>query len=220
VDAGRSEWEGHVLSPTAFQSSYPNPYFNFNDIGGSVGGPIPLLKKTWFFAAYERNYAVSPTKISSTTNPHPSLYTGDFSGLSDSKKPLVPTDSKGVPLVTLTPQEIATDTIPDTNPKDPPGSLRFIMIPSRLLNPTVQALINTYFPKIGLTAPINPSNGRIPGGYQTILSGNSTQDLGTLRLDHDFSERNHLYGVYNASAQVNANTPVGQPLHRAWIDTK
>jgi len=201
-----------MFSPTAFQSNYPNPYFNFNDIGGSVGGPIPLLKKTWFFAAYERNYAVSPTKISSTTNPHPSLYTGDFSGLSDSKKPLVPTDSKGVPLVTVTPQEIATDTIPDTNPKDPPGSLRFIMIPSRLLNPTVQALINTYFPKIGLTAPINPSNGRIPGGYQTILSGNSTQDLGTLRLDHDFSERNHLYGVYNSSAQVNANTPVVNPF--------
>jgi hypothetical protein len=31
-------------------------------------------------------------------------------------------------------------------------------------------------------------------------------------LDHDFSERNHLYGVYNASAQVNANTPVVSPF--------
>jgi hypothetical protein len=194
------------FSPTAFQSKYPNPYFNLNDIGGSVGGPIPLLKKTWFFAAYERNYAVSPTKISSTTIPHPSLYTGDFSGLSDSKKPLVPAG------VTLTAQEIATDTIPDTNPSDPPGSLRFITIPSRLLNPTVQKLIDTYFPKIGLSAPINPANGRISGGYQTILSGNSIQDIGTLRLDHDFSERNHLYGVYNASAQVNANSPVVNPF--------
>jgi hypothetical protein len=201
-----------MFSPTAFQSKYPNPYFNFNDIGGSVGGPIPLLKKAWFFAAYERNYGVSPTKISSTTIPHPSLYTGDFSGLSDSKKPLVPTDAKGVPLVTLTPQEIATDTIPDTNPKDPPGSLRFITIPSRLLNPTVQALINTYFPKIGLSAPINPSNGQIRGGYQTILPGNSIQDIGTLRLDHDFSERNHLYGVYNASARVSATTAVTSPF--------
>ena len=35
---------------------YPSPYFNFNDIGGSFGGPIPGLKKTWFFMAYERNY--------------------------------------------------------------------------------------------------------------------------------------------------------------------
>jgi hypothetical protein len=193
------------FSPTAFQSTYPNPYFNFNDIGGSVGGRIPLLKKTWFFAAYERNYGVSPTKISSTTIPHPSLFTGDFSALKDSAKPLVPNG------VTLTPQEIATDTIPDTNPNDPPGSLRFVTIPSRLLNPTVQKLIDTYFPKIGLSAPINPANGRIPGGFQTILPGNSIQDVGTLRLDHDFSDRNHLYGVYNASAQVDSTTAVVSP---------
>jgi hypothetical protein len=198
-----------AFAPTAFQSKYPNPYFNLNDVGGSVGGPIPLLKRTWFFAAYERNYAVSPTKISSSTIPHPSLYTGDFSAVKDFAKPLVPTGPAGV---TLTPTEIATDTIPDTNPSDPPGSLRFITIPSRLLNPTVQALINTYFPKIGLSAPINPANGRIVGGYQTILPGNSIQDIGTLRLDHDFSERNHLYGVYNVSSQVSATLPVVSPF--------
>ena len=193
------------FSPTSFQSKYPNPYFNFNDIGGSVGGPIPLINKTWFFAAYERDYGVSPTKISSATIPHPSLFTGDFSALKDSAKPLVPAG------VTLTAQEIATNTIPDTNPNDPPGSLRFVTIPSRLLNPTVQKLIDIYFPKIGLSTPINPANGRIPGGFQTILPGNSIQDIGTLRLDHDFSERNHLYGVYNASAQVDATNAVVSP---------
>jgi hypothetical protein len=194
------------FSPTTFQSKYPNPYFNFNDIGGSVGGPIPLLKRTWFFAAYERNYAVAPVKIASNTIPHPSLYAGDFSALNDSAKPLVPSG------VTLTAQEIATDTIPDTNPNDPPGSLRFVTIPSRLLNPDVQKLISVYFPKIGLSAPINPNNGRISGGYQTILSGNSTLDIGTMRLDHDFSEKNHLYGVYNVSPHVNAMSPVVNPF--------
>jgi len=35
--------------PTQFASKYPTPYFNFNDIGASLGGPIPGLKKTWFF---------------------------------------------------------------------------------------------------------------------------------------------------------------------------
>src|SRR5438309_6257015 len=88
---------------------------------------------------------------------------------------------------------------------------RFIQIPLRLLNPTVQQLISTYFPKIGLSAPINRSNGRIVGGFQTILSGNSIQDIGTLRLDHDFSHQNDLYAVYNLSAQVNANSPVVSP---------
>src|SRR5439155_8896663 len=71
--------------------------------------------------------------------------------------------------------------------------------------------IGTYFPKIGLSAPINPANGRIVGGFQTILPGNSTQDIGTLRLYHDFSDRNHLYGVYNVSAQVNASSAVVSP---------
>jgi carboxypeptidase family protein/TonB-dependent receptor-like protein len=210
------------FSPTSFQSKYPNPYFNLNDIGGSVGGPIPLLKKTWFFAAYERNYAVAPTKISSSTIPHPSLYTGDFSGLTD--RPTDPADgcvlgsvisAKPVVIlpagVTLTSQEIARDTETVTD-CDGNTTQRYIHIPSRLLNPTVQALINTYYPKIGLSAPINPANGRIPGGYQTILPGNSIQDIGTLRLDHDFSARDRLTGVYNVSAQVNANTAVVPPF--------
>jgi len=190
------------FSPNSFQSKYPNPYFNLNDIGGSVGGPIPLLKKTWFFAAYERDYAVAPTQIASATIPHPLLYTGDFSALNDSAKPAVPSG------VTLTPQEIAANTIDDGTGS---GGRKFVTIPSRLLNPTVQALINTYFPKIGLSTPINPATGRIPGGFHTILRGNSTQDIGTLRVDHDFSERNHLYGVYNVSAQVDATLPVVSP---------
>src|SRR5882762_1639804 len=197
------------FSPNSFQSKYPNPYFNLNDIGGSVGGPIPLLKKTWFFAAYERNYAVAPTQVASATIPHPLLYTGDFSALDDTAKPVVPAN------VTLTPQEIATNTVPVTVTDDDGNTTttqRFIQIPSRLLNPTVQALINNYFPKIGLGTPINPANGRIPGGFHTILPGNSTQDIGTLRLDHDFSERNHLYGVYNVSAQVSASSPVVSPF--------
>ena len=190
------------FAPTAFQSSYPNPYFNLNDVGGSVGGPLPFLKKTWFFAAYERNYAVAPAKISSNTIPHPSLYTGDFSGLNDSAKPVVPASV----LAAMTPAEIASDTVVVN------GTTRFIRIPSEFLNPTVQGLISTYFPKIGLSAPINPANGRIVGGYQTILSGNSTQDIGTLRLDHDFSGRDHLYGVYNVSSQLAASTPVVNPF--------
>jgi len=206
--------------PTAFQSKYPNPYFNTNDIGGSFGGPIPHIKKTWFFTSYERDYDVNTVKFQSSTVPHPALYTGDFSGLTDrpntdptcvpgavtSAKPVVPSSvAPG-----LTAQEIATDTELVT---DCAGNTtqRFITIPSRLLNSSTQALINTYFPKIGTSAPINPANGRIIGGYQTILPGRSTLDTGVLRIDHDFSESNHLYGVYNVSSQISAQNPVVNP---------
>src|SRR6202034_3369307 len=74
------------FQPNAFASRYPTPYFNINDLGGSIGGPIKGLKRTWFFAAYERDYDFSPVNISSTRLPHPSLWTGDFSLMTDADK--------------------------------------------------------------------------------------------------------------------------------------
>jgi len=183
--------------PNALQSTYPNPYFNITDVGGSIGGPIPGVKKTWFFAAYERDWTIDQIKIQDTRAVHPALYTGDFSQLNDSAKPLVPAS------ISLTPAEIANNTITDAD-----GNMRFVTIPSRLLNPTVQALINNYFPKVGLTAPINPSNGRLLGGFHTILPSRSVTDTGTLRVDHDFGQNDHLYGVYNVSSQPSATAAV------------
>src|SRR2546423_15425019 len=81
------------FSPTPIQSKYPNPYFNITDVGASLGGPIPGLGKTWFFAAYERNWNVSPVSVTSNSLPHPTFWTGDFSLLTDdSLKPDVPSD--------------------------------------------------------------------------------------------------------------------------------
>src|SRR5882724_7950661 len=196
------------FSPSPLQPKYPNPYFNLTDLGGSVGGPIPGLGKTWFFAAYERNWNVAPVDLQSSNLPHPSLYTGDFSLVDDTNKPAVPKDPlTGRDLVTLTPAEIATDTV---------GGLdqQFITIPSRLLNPTVQNLISKYFPHVGLSAPIDSTTGVVSdgiNGYHTTLPGRSVRDLGTLRIDHDFNERNHIYGVYNAAANTTANTLVQAP---------
>jgi hypothetical protein len=51
------------FQPNAFAAKYPTPYFNINDLGGSLGGPVKGLKRTWFFAAYERDYDVSPVDI-------------------------------------------------------------------------------------------------------------------------------------------------------------
>jgi hypothetical protein len=192
-----------AFAPTPFQSKFPNPFFNITDIGGSLGGPIPGLRKTWFFAAYERDWTVAPVQVQSTTLPHPTLLAGDFSLVDDSVKPNVPSG------VTLTSMEKANDTV---------GGMgqQFIRIPSRLLNPTVQNLVNTYFPHIGLSAPIDPFTGQVSdpvtgGGYFTLLPGRSVQDLGTLRIDHDFSDNDHVYAVYNAAGQTLANTLVQAP---------
>ncbi len=189
--------------PSPFQSKYPTPYFNLTDLGGSFGGPIPFLKKTWFFAAYERNWNVAPVNVQSNNLPHPSLYTGDFSLVDDESKPAVPDPT------VLTPEEIATDTV---------GGLgeQFIRIPSRLLNPTVQNLVQKYFPKIGITAPIDSTTGQIggpndPSGFQTLLPGRAVRDVGTFRVDHDFTDLDHVYVVYNGAANTAANRLVQAP---------
>jgi len=186
------------FAPTAFQSSYPNPYFNITDIGGSFGGRIPGLKNTWFFAAYERDWTIAPVNIQSSLLPHPSLLAGDFSQVDPSIRPTIPQDI----LLQMTPQEIATDT---------DGAGKFITIPSRFLNSSVQKLVNTYYPHIGLGAPIDSATGHVPD-YQTLLSGRSVQDEGTLRVDHTFNDNNRIYGVYNASAQNSASTSVVAPF--------
>jgi hypothetical protein len=182
------------FAPTIFQPTFNKPFFNITDVGGSVGGPIPKLKNTWFFTAYEHDSSIEPSTASSSTLPHPTLLAGDFSLMNDSTKPAVGS-------AVLSQNEIATDTV---------GGLgkQFIRIPERLLNPITTKLIDLYFPKVGMSAPINPSLGTVAPHYTTSVPGHSYQDVGTLRIDHNFSDSNRIYGVYQVSAQNTALNPV------------
>lgn len=184
--------------PSPARPNYPNPYFNLNEFGGSFGGPVPGIKKTYFFAAYERQILNSPVYVRNTRLPHPSLLAGDFTKVNDSIKPLVPAG------VVLTPEEIAQNTLNGLG-------VRFTVIPQRLLNPTVAKLVQTYFPPASTSAPIDRSNGRLLD-FATNAPGTSRRNLGTLRVDHDFSESDRLYGVYNVQTQVWANGFVVSPF--------
>ena len=192
---------------------YPSPYFNFNDLGGSFGGPIPGLKKTWFFTAYERNYSRDSVQVTDNKLPHPSFWTGDFSPLIADPNNANPDILPDVPSgVTLTPTEIATDTYCDGWPNCTGDGLQFVKIPSELLNSNVQQLISKYFPKIDPSIPVNTSNGRIGELFQTLMPSLTTRDLGTLRVDHDFSDRDHVYGVLNEQAFSGGNSAVRSPF--------
>jgi carboxypeptidase family protein/TonB-dependent receptor-like protein len=192
---------------------YPSPYFNFNDVGGSVGGPIPGLKKTWFFMAYERNYSRDSVQVTDNRLPHPSFWTGDFSPLISNPNDMNPDILPAVPAnVTLTPGEIAADTYCDGWPTCTGTGEQFVIVPSRLLNSNVQQLVGKYFPKIDPSIPVNTSNGRIGELFQTLMPSNTTRDLGTLRIDHDFSDKDHVYGVYNAQAFNGGNSAVRTPF--------
>jgi len=67
ADTGQTGHEG--FRAQSVRRSLSHSYFNFNDFGGSLGGPFPGVKKTWFFTAYERNYARSPVIFSTISAP-------------------------------------------------------------------------------------------------------------------------------------------------------
>jgi len=181
-------------APTFDQPTFNKPRFNITDFGGAVGGPIPKVKNTWFFVAYEHNSSILPSSSTSTRVPHPTLLAGDFSLMDPSARP-------DVGSAVLTPDEIANDTVDGLG-------LKFNRIPQRLLNPVTTKLIDLYFPKIGSSAGIKASTGAVGPHYTANYPGHTGQHEGTLRIDHNFSERDRVYGVYHASAQTQATNPV------------
>ena len=108
--------------------------------------------------------------------------------MSDASKPVVPAG------VTLTPDEIAQDTV---------GGLgnQFIKIPARLMNPTTSKLV-----QLTSRRPASPRRSIRPmagwSTYFTNLPGTTRRNLGTLRVDHDFRETDRFYAVYNGQNQI------------------
>ena len=195
------------FTPDVNNPHFPTPYFNLNETGGSFSGPIPFSKeKTFFLTSYERRWDIVPTTFSSTTLPGPRLLLGDFSQLRNSSKPAVPAAVLGL----LTPTELANNVINLADPGDEPD-FRFIMIPQRLLNPTTQAIIQQYFPHVSLESPINNRNGRLIR-FSQRLNGLVTRNLFTTRIDHTFSDKDSIYGVYNFSTAGGSHSAVGNPF--------
>jgi hypothetical protein len=185
----------HNFTPNPANPDFPKPYYNLNEDGGSLSGPIPGSKKTFFLGSYERRWSLTPLRFSANNRlPGQRLLTGDFTALSNSRKPLVPADI----LPTLTAAELAGNTVCFPDPADcaaPDTTRRFTVIPPRLLNPTTAKFIDLYYPKSSLTAPVD-SLGRLQSFAQNV-NQNTTRDLVTARIDHDFSANDKFYAVYN-----------------------
>jgi hypothetical protein len=180
-----------LFTPTINSPVFLFPTFNLNETGGSIGGPVPFLnrEKTFFFGSYERRWDSEPFQYASfsPTLPSQRVLNGDFSQLPTANKPRVP--ASVLPL--LTPAELANNTVTSG------GYTRFITIPQRLINPGTSAILQTYFPHSSLNSPVD-GFGRLTQFVQN-LQGLAIRDLGTFRLDHTFSARNSIYGVYNVS---------------------
>jgi hypothetical protein len=180
---------------------FPEPFFNLNEAGGSVGGPVPWGdKKTFFLLSYERRWDLAPRQIRSSAIPSTPLLSGDFTGINNANKPAVP--AAALPL--LTPAELANNTIVVG------GTRRFITIPQRLLNPIALGVVG-YYPRTNPATNFNRTNGRLVDFVQNI-PGLLTRDLATLRVDHDFSASDKFYAVYNYQIRNGNRSPVLNPL--------
>ena len=154
-NSGLSAWSSgdlndlHQFTPNPSNPDFPKPYYNLNEDGGSFSGPVPGSKKTFFLGSYERRWSLTPLRFSASSRlPGQRLLNGDFTALSDSRKPLVSL----LPAGTLTPTEIANNTVGG-------AGVRFTTIPQRLLNPTTAKFISLYYPKSSLSAPVDSLGG-------------------------------------------------------------
>jgi len=193
--------QANFLPTTALQS-FPTPYFNLNEAGGSIGGPVPFAgKNTFFLLAYERRWDFAPVRVRASNIPTSLILNGDFTAINTANRPAVP--ASVVPL--LTPQELANNT------QVTGGTLRFISIPTRLLNPVALGIVNGYYPHSNPAAPFSRTTGRLTDFAQSF-GGLLTRDLSSFRLDHDFSAKDKFYAVYNFQARNGNRGLVASPL--------
>lgn len=181
-----------TFKPTGFRPKFETPYFNLNELGGSFSGPVPFARKrTFFLTSYERRWDLAPLTFRATDLPTSTFFGGNFSGLAATSRPAVPAEL----LPQLTADELANNTIVTGNAVTG-FTRRFNVIPQRLLNPIALAFVNTYYPNTG-NAPYNTANGRLSEEYYQNFPGLITRDLFTGRIDHDFSDKDKFYAVYN-----------------------
>src|SRR5581483_9546348 len=157
-------------------------------------------KRTFFLLSYERRWDLAPLALRSSSVPSTPLLSGDFTGITNSRKPAVP----AAILSLLTPAELSSNTVLVGTTR------RFITIPQRLLNPIALNIVN-YYPRTNPATPFNTTNGRLVNYVQNINSL-LTRDLGTLRVDHDFSDKDKFYAVYNYQVRSGRRALVLSPF--------
>src|SRR5215469_12711225 len=169
------------------------PYsFTQNQFGGAGGGPIEIPghsgePKTFFYAAYEgfRNSSLPPALF--YTTPTAAQLAGDFSAFSGqiynpysvSNGVTQPfrCDGAGNPLPAPGPTFIQAAGTPCNK------------IPSNMIDQNMVTYAQKVFPAPNLT---NSAQGN---GIDTT-STNTRQDTGTLRIDHQFSQRDNVWARY------------------------
>lgn len=180
--------------PTPDTPTFPKSKFNLNETGGYLSGPLPLTHgKTFFLVSYERRWDFGTATLRASNIPTSRILGGNFVDINPNNRPTV----SGAASALLTPAEVAANTCPSLGSTicGSSSTLRFVSIPTRLLNPIALGILN-YYPRANPNQPFSKSNGRLTSFVRNI-PGLLNRDLSTLRIDHDLSDRDKIFGVYN-----------------------
>ncbi len=225
VSSGTDKYRGSIYEYFRNEALNANNYFNnsrgiarpadrFNQFGGTIGGPIPLLNfgegvpillkgKTFFFANYEGLRRTVPRQFTSTV-PTAAFRNGDFSS------------SLGAYLC----RSATGATVTSTTPGCPTGATPITVAATN--GQTIQAQNGQLFRQSAVaanrlayagniipTSEFDPAARAIlallplpnlPGSQRNYLVNSSDRvntNQGTIRIDHNFNENARVFGRYS-----------------------
>ena len=193
--SGSNQYHGTVyefLRNGAFDAStfdsMGNNHLVQNNYGGSFGGPL-IGKKTFLFANFE-GLRLAQADAQILTVPTRAEIMGDFS-------------MSGVNIYDPT----TAQPNPNYNPSLPTGPSNFPytrsqfqgnMIPSSRINQNLENFLLAVMPQPNMAMPMS---GADSNNYLDVRNETHFNDQGTVRVDHNFSNANTLFGRYSLSAE-------------------
>ncbi len=197
--AGTSQFHGTLyeyvrngaLDATSFEQMGSDKYLVQNQFGGSLGGPLPKLKKSFFFINYE-GYRHVQSNTTIDTVPTLDEINGDFS-------------QSGV-------------NIYDPETSQPSGSgirrTQFLgnAIPQSRISAVAQRFMLDYLPR-----PNMGMMGQDSNNYMDVRNEEQNWNQGTLRFDHDFRNGDLIFARYSGSSETGFS-PINLPGFGVYND--
>lgn len=179
-----------VLDANTFEQMNSNNYLVQNQFGGSLGGPVPHARQTFFFVNFE-GYRHVQTDTMIDTVPTLAEINGDFShsgvNIYDPSTP-----QSGGPVI--------RDQFPDNK------------IPTGDLNSVATQFMTQYLPRPNMGGAGVDSNN-----YMDVRNETQNWNQGTLRFDHNFANGDLIFARYSGSSETGFS-PINLPGFGVYND--